>query len=152
MTASAMQGFHKLFSGKPNPSTLSPELNAQIITVREDSHGRGFVACDIKTHLLSLPHPRLCMTTCPVRTTCSLCWPGLLSWRRHTFIWQGKKIYLPCYVFTRSVLLWFLHTRLGPVCRVPWVWVTSLASSLLPCPVCCHPTHRWCQQLPAPSK
>lgn len=35
VTASAMQAFHKLFSGKPNPSTLSPELNAQIITVRK---------------------------------------------------------------------------------------------------------------------
>uniref|UniRef100_A0A3P8VA36 Ribosomal RNA processing 12 homolog n=1 Tax=Cynoglossus semilaevis TaxID=244447 RepID=A0A3P8VA36_CYNSE len=36
VTASAMQGFHKLFSGKPNPSTLSPELNAQIITALYD--------------------------------------------------------------------------------------------------------------------
>lgn len=31
------------------------------------------------------------MTTCPVRTTCSLCWPGSLSWRKPTFTWQGKK-------------------------------------------------------------
>lgn len=34
VTASAMQAFHRLFSGKPNASTLSAELNAQIITVR----------------------------------------------------------------------------------------------------------------------
>ncbi|XP_019948079.1 RRP12-like protein [Paralichthys olivaceus] len=36
VTASAMQAFHKLFSGKPNTSTLSPELNAQIITALYD--------------------------------------------------------------------------------------------------------------------
>uniref|UniRef100_A0A665UWI6 Uncharacterized protein n=1 Tax=Echeneis naucrates TaxID=173247 RepID=A0A665UWI6_ECHNA len=36
VTASAMQAFHKLFSGKPNASTLSPELNAQIITALYD--------------------------------------------------------------------------------------------------------------------
>lgn len=33
VTACAMQAFHKLFSGKPNPSSMSAELNAQIITV-----------------------------------------------------------------------------------------------------------------------
>ncbi|XP_076599005.1 RRP12-like protein [Chaetodon auriga] len=36
VTASAMQAFHKLFSGKPNASTVSPELNAQIITALYD--------------------------------------------------------------------------------------------------------------------
>ncbi|XP_040905089.1 RRP12-like protein [Toxotes jaculatrix] len=36
VTASAMQTFHKLFGGKPNASTLSPELNAQIITALYD--------------------------------------------------------------------------------------------------------------------
>ncbi|KAM6997818.1 RRP12-like protein [Tautogolabrus adspersus] len=36
VTASAMQAFHRLFSGKPNASTLSPELNAQIITALYD--------------------------------------------------------------------------------------------------------------------
>uniref|UniRef100_A0A669CRD9 Ribosomal RNA processing 12 homolog n=1 Tax=Oreochromis niloticus TaxID=8128 RepID=A0A669CRD9_ORENI len=36
VTASAMQAFHQLFSGKPNASTLSPELNAQIITALYD--------------------------------------------------------------------------------------------------------------------
>ncbi|XP_024153489.1 RRP12-like protein isoform X2 [Oryzias melastigma] len=36
VTASAMQAFHSLFSGKPNASTLSPELNAQIITALYD--------------------------------------------------------------------------------------------------------------------
>ncbi|XP_013887776.1 RRP12-like protein [Austrofundulus limnaeus] len=36
VTASAMQAFHKLFSGKPNPSSLSAELNAQIITALYD--------------------------------------------------------------------------------------------------------------------
>ncbi|GLD66504.1 RRP12-like protein, partial [Lates japonicus] len=36
VTASAMQAFHKLFSGKPNASNLSPELNAQIITALYD--------------------------------------------------------------------------------------------------------------------
>lgn len=36
VTASAMQAFHKLFSGKPNASALSPELNAQIITALYD--------------------------------------------------------------------------------------------------------------------
>ncbi|XP_035027985.1 RRP12-like protein [Hippoglossus stenolepis] len=36
VTASAMQAFHKLFSGKPNTLTLSPELNAQIITALYD--------------------------------------------------------------------------------------------------------------------
>lgn len=36
VTASAMQAFHRLFSGKPNPSTLTPELNAQIITALYD--------------------------------------------------------------------------------------------------------------------
>ncbi|KAJ3610511.1 hypothetical protein NHX12_022603 [Muraenolepis orangiensis] len=36
VTASAMQAFHKLFSGKPNPTTMSAELNAQIITALYD--------------------------------------------------------------------------------------------------------------------
>ncbi|CAB1343367.1 unnamed protein product [Coregonus sp. 'balchen'] len=36
VTACAMQVFHKLFSGKPNPATLSAELNAQIITALYD--------------------------------------------------------------------------------------------------------------------
>ncbi|XP_062257338.1 RRP12-like protein [Platichthys flesus] len=36
VTASAMQAFHKLFSGKPNTLSLSPELNAQIITALYD--------------------------------------------------------------------------------------------------------------------
>ncbi|XP_069574022.1 RRP12-like protein [Brachyistius frenatus] len=36
VTASAMQAFHRLFSGKPNASSLSPELNAQIITALYD--------------------------------------------------------------------------------------------------------------------
>ncbi|XP_029305253.1 RRP12-like protein [Cottoperca gobio] len=36
VTASAMQAFHRLFSGKPNASTLSPELNAQVITALYD--------------------------------------------------------------------------------------------------------------------
>ncbi|KAM6916699.1 RRP12-like protein [Xenentodon cancila] len=36
VTAGAMQAFHKLFSGKPNASSLSPELNAQIITALYD--------------------------------------------------------------------------------------------------------------------
>uniref|UniRef100_A0A8C5ATW7 Ribosomal RNA processing 12 homolog n=1 Tax=Gadus morhua TaxID=8049 RepID=A0A8C5ATW7_GADMO len=36
VTASAMQAFHKLFTGKPNPSTMSAELNAQIITALYD--------------------------------------------------------------------------------------------------------------------
>ncbi|KPP75792.1 hypothetical protein Z043_104935 [Scleropages formosus] len=36
VTAGAMQTFHKLFSGKPNPSTLTAELNAQIITALYD--------------------------------------------------------------------------------------------------------------------
>ncbi|KAK9541593.1 hypothetical protein VZT92_001625 [Zoarces viviparus] len=36
VTASAMQAFHRLFSSKPNASTLSPELNAQIITALYD--------------------------------------------------------------------------------------------------------------------
>ncbi|KAG7511906.1 RRP12 [Solea senegalensis] len=36
VTANAMQAFHKLLSGKPNASTLSPELNAQIITALYD--------------------------------------------------------------------------------------------------------------------
>ncbi|XP_037320839.2 RRP12-like protein [Pungitius pungitius] len=36
VTASAMQAFHKLFSGKPNASNLSPELTAQIITALYD--------------------------------------------------------------------------------------------------------------------
>ncbi|XP_041645902.1 RRP12-like protein [Cheilinus undulatus] len=36
VTASAMQAFHRLFSGKPNTSTLSAELNAQIITALYD--------------------------------------------------------------------------------------------------------------------
>ncbi|XP_034040063.1 RRP12-like protein [Thalassophryne amazonica] len=36
VTASAMQAFHRLFSGNPNASTLSPELNAQIITALYD--------------------------------------------------------------------------------------------------------------------
>ena len=31
-----MQAFHKLFNGKPNPTTMSAELNAQIITVRHN--------------------------------------------------------------------------------------------------------------------
>ncbi|KAL0965920.1 hypothetical protein UPYG_G00287910 [Umbra pygmaea] len=36
VTACAMEAFHKLFSGKPNPSTLSSELNAQIIMALYD--------------------------------------------------------------------------------------------------------------------
>uniref|UniRef100_A0AAQ4RJZ8 Ribosomal RNA processing 12 homolog n=1 Tax=Gasterosteus aculeatus aculeatus TaxID=481459 RepID=A0AAQ4RJZ8_GASAC len=36
VTASAMQAFHRLFSGKPNASNLSPELTAQIITALYD--------------------------------------------------------------------------------------------------------------------
>ncbi|KAI7805897.1 RRP12-like protein [Triplophysa rosa] len=36
VTAAAMQAFHKLFSGKPNPSSMSAELNAQIITALYD--------------------------------------------------------------------------------------------------------------------
>ncbi|KAJ8361402.1 hypothetical protein SKAU_G00179270 [Synaphobranchus kaupii] len=36
VTAGAMQAFHKLFSCKPNPSTLTAELNAQIITALYD--------------------------------------------------------------------------------------------------------------------
>ncbi|XP_028278467.1 RRP12-like protein [Parambassis ranga] len=36
VTASAMQAFHRMFSGKPNASTLSAELNAQIITALYD--------------------------------------------------------------------------------------------------------------------
>ncbi|KAJ8248399.1 hypothetical protein GJAV_G00241620 [Gymnothorax javanicus] len=36
VTAGAMQAFHCLFSSKPNPSCLSPELNAQIITALYD--------------------------------------------------------------------------------------------------------------------
>lgn len=36
VTASAMQSFHRLFSGKPNALTLSAELNAQIITALYD--------------------------------------------------------------------------------------------------------------------
>ncbi|KAK5616046.1 pre-rRNA processing protein [Crenichthys baileyi] len=36
VTASAMQAFHRLFSGKPNASSLSAELNAQIITALYD--------------------------------------------------------------------------------------------------------------------
>lgn len=33
VTANAMQAFHKLFISKPSPSSMSAELNAQIITV-----------------------------------------------------------------------------------------------------------------------
>ncbi|XP_068597259.1 RRP12-like protein [Brachionichthys hirsutus] len=36
VTASAMQAFHRLFSSKPKAATLSPELNAQIITALYD--------------------------------------------------------------------------------------------------------------------
>ncbi|KAG9341086.1 hypothetical protein JZ751_019840 [Albula glossodonta] len=36
VTAGAMQAFHKLFVSKPNPATLSAELNAQIITALYD--------------------------------------------------------------------------------------------------------------------
>ncbi|KAM4599996.1 RRP12-like protein [Fundulus diaphanus] len=36
VTASAMQAFHRLFSGKPSASSLSAELNAQIITALYD--------------------------------------------------------------------------------------------------------------------
>ncbi|XP_028651485.1 RRP12-like protein [Erpetoichthys calabaricus] len=36
VTAGAMQTFHRLFSAKPKPSTLSSELNAQIITALYD--------------------------------------------------------------------------------------------------------------------
>ncbi|XP_062852235.1 RRP12-like protein [Trichomycterus rosablanca] len=36
VTASAMQAFHKLFSSKPSPSSMSAELNAQIITALYD--------------------------------------------------------------------------------------------------------------------
>lgn len=36
VTAGAMQAFHKLFNSKPSPSTMSAELNAQIITALYD--------------------------------------------------------------------------------------------------------------------
>nr|XP_055026488.1 RRP12-like protein [Misgurnus anguillicaudatus] len=36
VTAGAMQAFHKLFSSKPGPSSMSAELNAQIITALYD--------------------------------------------------------------------------------------------------------------------
>uniref|UniRef100_A0A8C2F0Z8 Ribosomal RNA processing 12 homolog n=1 Tax=Cyprinus carpio TaxID=7962 RepID=A0A8C2F0Z8_CYPCA len=36
VTANAMQAFHKLFSSKPNPASMSAELNAQIITALYD--------------------------------------------------------------------------------------------------------------------
>ncbi|XP_051504404.1 RRP12-like protein [Myxocyprinus asiaticus] len=36
VTAGAMQAFHQLFSGKPSPSGISAELNAQIITALYD--------------------------------------------------------------------------------------------------------------------
>ncbi|XDV50459.1 hypothetical protein PO909_019515 [Leuciscus waleckii] len=36
VTANAMQAFHRLFSSKPSPSTMSAELNAQIITALYD--------------------------------------------------------------------------------------------------------------------
>lgn len=36
VTACAMKAFHQLFSGKPNPATMSAELNAQIITALYD--------------------------------------------------------------------------------------------------------------------
>uniref|UniRef100_A0A8C1BD75 Ribosomal RNA processing 12 homolog n=1 Tax=Cyprinus carpio carpio TaxID=630221 RepID=A0A8C1BD75_CYPCA len=36
VTANAMQAFHKLFSNKPNPASMSAELNAQIITALYD--------------------------------------------------------------------------------------------------------------------
>ncbi|XP_056147763.1 RRP12-like protein [Lampris incognitus] len=36
VTASAMQAFHRLFSGKPNTASLTPELNAQIVTALYD--------------------------------------------------------------------------------------------------------------------
>lgn len=39
VTACAMQAFHNLFHAKPSPSTLSAELNAQIVTVRPDVAG-----------------------------------------------------------------------------------------------------------------
>ncbi|XP_062319179.1 RRP12-like protein [Osmerus eperlanus] len=77
VTACAMQAFHKLFSSKPNPATLSAELNAQIITALYDylpSEGDlqpllAWLAVMEKAHVhlgvlqsaLSLAHlPRLC--------------------------------------------------------------------------------------------
>lgn len=88
VTASAMQAFHRLFSGKPNASTLSPELNAQIITVRawRDSIMSVNLLGDLNSLLMI---HRLCMITFPVRTTCSLCSPGWPSWRKHMFTLPG---------------------------------------------------------------
>ena len=88
-----MQAFHKLFTGKPNPSTMSAELNAQIITVRPSNTAphhstHGGRSGGFKLRLNARPRP--CTTTCPARTTCSRCWPGSLSWRRPTSTWQGN--------------------------------------------------------------
>uniref|UniRef100_A0A4W4E3U7 Ribosomal RNA-processing protein 12-like conserved domain-containing protein n=1 Tax=Electrophorus electricus TaxID=8005 RepID=A0A4W4E3U7_ELEEL len=63
VTAGAMQAFHKLFSGKPNPLAMSPELNAQIIMPSS-----VIVAFPVSKHVhlqssLSLAHlPRLFST------------------------------------------------------------------------------------------
>uniref|UniRef100_A0AAR2J9F8 Ribosomal RNA-processing protein 12-like conserved domain-containing protein n=1 Tax=Pygocentrus nattereri TaxID=42514 RepID=A0AAR2J9F8_PYGNA len=80
VTAGAMQAFHKLFSSKPSSSTLSAELNAQIITALYDYIPSendlqpllGWLAVIEKAHVhlsslqssLSLGHlPRLFSTT-----------------------------------------------------------------------------------------
>lgn len=71
---------------------LQPLARAQ----RADHHGETMstfrleiprLACSINP--LFVP-PRLCTTTCPVRTTCSLSWPGSPSWRKLTFTWRGN--------------------------------------------------------------
>ncbi len=64
---------------------------------------------------------RLCTTTCPVRTTCSLCWPGSLSWRKHMFTWRGNKLFLttaPQILSCNHVIACFLDRLLNSLCAL----------------------------------
>lgn len=64
-------------------------------TQRTDHHGekpQKQQMCFNSSGILCKHSPiicRRCMITLPVRTTCSHCWPGLLSWRKLTFTWRG---------------------------------------------------------------
>ena len=53
-----MQAFHRLFSGRPNASSLSPELNAQIITVSDcrDIQSALVIMLGLLRKFISTPH------------------------------------------------------------------------------------------------
>lgn len=152
-----MQAFHQLFSGKPNASTLSPELNAQIITVSEHKPNKIF-----KVRFLVIIQSLVWKLNCHLLSPGSVRLPAQWEWftaSARLACCHGESAHSPGEVInenstTDSHNCAFSSPTVGPqhpcrlVCRVLWVWVTSLASFLLRCPACCHLTLRWFLQPP----